>query len=116
MTSSDDGVLGGPNKGDERESGYPDGLNRRTRSRIDDADGTVMAFGNMLNIVSTERKKMCLPANARTSPDGEKETVCTQPPAGLANSPQTVPNGSFSPQKVGAGLNDTAVSLSSRQA
>ena len=49
---------------------------------------------------------MDLPANARTSPDGEKETVWTQPPAGLANSLQTVPNGSFSPQNVGAGLDN----------
>ena len=58
---------------------------------------------------------MGLPANARMSPDGEKETVCTQPPAGLANSPQTVPNGSFSPQNVGAGLENAAVSTSYRQ-
>ena len=115
MTSSDDGVLGGPNKGDERESGYPDGMNRGTRSRIDDTDGTVMAFGEYAQCrVCRKEKKKGLPANARTSPDGEKETVCTQPPAGLANSPQTVPNGSFSPQKVGAGLNNTAVSLSYR--
>ena len=58
---------------------------------------------------------MGLPANARTSPDGEKETACTQPPAGLTNSPQTVPNGSFSPQNVGAGLNNATVSLSYHQ-
>ena len=55
---------------------------------------------------------MGLPANARTSPDGEKETVCTQRPAGLANSPQTVPDGSFLPQNVGAGLNNAIASLS----
>ena len=55
---------------------------------------------------------MGLPENARTSPDGEKGTAHTQTPAGLANSPQTVPNGSFSPQNVGAGLNDVIVSLS----
>ena len=58
---------------------------------------------------------MNLPANARTSPEGEKETVWTQPPAGLANSLQTVPNGSFSPQNVGAGLENIREStISSR--
>jgi hypothetical protein len=70
-----------------------------------------MTFGSVVNAMSAERK-MGLPAKARTSPDGEKATACTQPPAGLANSPQTVPNGSFSPQNVGVGLNNAAMSLS----
>ena len=45
MASSDDSILGGPNEGDEGESGHSDGANCGTRSRIDDSDGTVMAFG-----------------------------------------------------------------------
>ena len=73
-------------------------------------------LGSVVNIMSAERNKMGLPANARTSPDGEKETACTQPPAGLANSPQTVPNGSFSPQNVGAGLNNATVNSLYHQA
>ena len=105
MTSSDDGVLGGPHEGDERESGHPDGTNSGARSWVDDTDGAVVSFASILNIAFVGRDKTGLPANARTSPDGEKETVCTQPPAGLANSPQTVPKGSFSPHNVGAGLN-----------
>jgi len=111
VTGSNDRVFGGPDEGDERESGHSDGANSGTRSRIDDADGAIVSFRSVLNIIYAGRDKMSLPANARTSPDGEKETVCTQPPAGLANSPQTVPNGSFSPQNVGAGLNRAAVSL-----
>jgi len=55
MTSSDDGVLGGPYEGDERESGHSDGTNCGTRSRIDDADGAGMIFGSILNIKSLER-------------------------------------------------------------
>ena len=112
MTRGDDGVLGGPYEGNKRKGGHPDGANRRPRPRIDDADGAVVTFGSMFNAACMKRNISGLPANARTSPDGEKETVCTQPPAGLANSPQTVPNGSFSPQNVGAGLNDAIVSLS----
>lgn len=104
VTSGDDGVLRGPHEGDEREGGYSDGTNSGTRSRIDDADGAVVTFGSTLSIQSVKRNKTDSPENARTSPDGEKATVCTQPPAGLANSPQTVPNGSLSPQNVGAGL------------
>lgn len=115
MTSSDDGVLGRPNESDERKSRHSDGTDCGARSRIDDADGAVVAFWSMLSMMSTVRNGMGLPANARMSPDGEKETVCTQPPAGLANSPQTVPNGSFSPQNVGAGLENAAVSTSYRQ-
>ena len=52
MTSSDDGVLRGPYEGDKREGGHSDGANCGTRSRIDDADGTVMTFGNMVNVIS----------------------------------------------------------------
>jgi hypothetical protein len=104
VTSCDDGVLRSPYEGDEREGGYSDGTNSGTRSRIDDADGAVVTFGSTLSIQSVKRNKTDSPENARTSPDGEKATVCTQPPAGLANSPQTVPNGSLSPQNVGAGL------------
>ena len=108
MTSGDDGILGRPHESDERESRHSDGTNCGARSRIDDADRAVMAFASIFNIKLVENNKTGLPANARTSPDGEKETVCTQPPAGLANSPQTVPNGSFSPQNVGAGLDNTS--------
>jgi hypothetical protein len=43
-------------------------------------------------------------AKASRSPDGENATACTQPPLGEPYSPQTVLNGSFSPQTVGAGL------------
>lgn len=43
-------------------------------------------------------------AKARTSPDGEKPTAWTQPPVGLAYSPQIVLNGNFSPQTDAAGL------------
>ena len=81
-----------------RKSGHPDGV--------------VVTFGSTFNAACMERNKVGMPANARTSPDGEKETVRTKPPAGLANSPQTVPNGSFSPQNAGAGLNDAILSLS----
>ena len=116
MTGGDDSILGGPNEGDEGESGQSDGTNCRTGSRIGNSDGAVMTFGGAFNMMSVERNKMGLPANARTSPDGEKETACTQPPAELANSPQTVPNGSFSPQNVGAGLNNAIVNLSYHQA
>ena len=112
MTGSNDRVLGGPNEGDEGKSGHPDGTNRWSRPRVDDADGAVVTFGDVLNTECMKGNKIGLPANARTSPDGEKETVCTQPPAGLANSPQTVPNGSFSPQNVGEGLNSVVVNLS----
>jgi hypothetical protein len=52
----------------------------------------------------SQRKERYRLANARTLPDGENATACTQPPAGLAYSPQIVLNGSFSPQTVGAGL------------
>ena len=104
MTGGDYGVLRGPYEGDERESGYSDGTDCRTRSWIDDTDCAVVTFASILSFTFVEMNKIGLPANARTSPDGEKETVWTQPPAGLANSPQTVPNGSFSPQNVGAGL------------
>ena len=45
-----------------------------------------------------------LPTKARTCSDGEEATVCTKPPEGLINSPQTVKNESFSPRNVGAGL------------
>ena len=115
MTSSDDSILRGPNEGDEGESGHSDGANCGTRSGINDGDGAVMTFGSVFNRMSAGRNKTGLPANARTSPDGEKETACTQPPAGLANSPQTVPNGSLSPQKVGAGLDSAAINLSCHQ-
>lgn len=43
-------------------------------------------------------------AKARTSPEGEKPTECTQPPEGLEYSPHTVLNGSFSPHTEGGGL------------
>jgi hypothetical protein len=43
-------------------------------------------------------------AKARTSPEGEKPTECTQPPDGLEYSPHTVLNGSFSPHTEGGGL------------
>ena len=115
MASSDDSILGGPNEGDKGESGHSDGANCGTRSRIDDSNGTVMTCESVVNTMSTKRNRIGLPANARTSPDGEKETACTQPPAELANSPQTVPNGSFSPQNVGAGLNNTTINLSHHQ-
>ena len=76
VTSSNDGVLGGPYEGDERESGYSDRTDCGTRSRIDDADGAVMTFASVLSFMSAKmNKKKGLPANARTSPDGEKETV-----------------------------------------
>ena len=61
------------------------------------------------------RGKTGSPVNARTSPDGEKETAYTQPPAGLPNSQQTVSNGSFSPQNVGAGLDDTIIGSDMRK-
>ena len=104
VTSCDDSVLGRPYEGDERESVHSDGTDCGPRSRVDDADGAVVTFGSKFNIFSVEGNTKYLPAKARTSPDGEKATVCTQPPAGLGNSPQTVPNGSLSPQNVGAGL------------
>ena len=112
MTSGDDGVLRGLNEGDERKSGHPDDADRWPRSRIYDADGVVVTFRSAFNTACMERNKTGLPANAGTPPNGEKETVCTQPPTGPANSPQTVPNGSFSPQNVSAGLNDAILSLS----
>lgn len=112
MAGSDYSILGGPNEGDEGEGGHSDGTNCRTGSRIGNGDGAVVTFGSVFNMMSVERNEMGLPANARTSPDGEKETACTQPPAELENSPQTVPNGSFSPQNVGAGLDNTTVSSS----
>jgi hypothetical protein len=43
-------------------------------------------------------------AKARTSPEGENPTECTQPPEGLEYSPHTVLNGSFSPHTEGGGL------------
>lgn len=49
-------------------------------------------------------------ANAKRFPEGEKETSCTQPPLGLANSPQTVLNGNFSPHTVGSGLYSVSIS------
>jgi len=75
VTSSNDGVLGSPYESDERESWYSDGTDRWTRSRINDADGAVVTFASALNVVSVETNEVGLPANARTSPDGEKETV-----------------------------------------
>ena len=110
MTSSDDEVLGGSNESDERKSGHPDSTNRRTRSRIGDADGAIVTIGSVLNTMCMEGSKIGSPADAMTSPDEEKETVFTQPPAGLVNLPQTLSSGSFSPQSVGVDLN-TIVSL-----
>lgn len=61
VTSGDDGVLGGPHEGDERESEYSDGTDCGTRPRIDDADGTVVTFGSKLNFASVEMNKIaCL--------------------------------------------------------
>ena len=68
MTSGNDGVPRGPNEGDERESGHPDGASCRSRPRIDDGDGAAVTFGSMFNVACMERNKMGSPANARTSP------------------------------------------------
>ena len=75
MTSSDDGILRGPYESDEREGGYSDCTDCRTRSRIDDANGAVVTFASIINFTSIATNNMGLPANARTSPEGEKETV-----------------------------------------
>ena len=75
MANGNGGVLRGPNDGDERKSGYPDGTNRRHGPRIDDADGAVVTFGSIFNATYMERSKMSLPTNARTSPDEEEETA-----------------------------------------
>lgn len=47
------------------------------------------------------------PTKASASPLGLNATPCTQPPAGVAHSPHTVPNGRRSPQTVGGGLAST---------
>ena len=47
VTSSDDGILGGPYKSDEGESRDSDGTDCRARPRIDDADGTVVTCGSI---------------------------------------------------------------------
>ena len=87
MASSNSGVLGGSNGGDERKRSHPDGTDRWSRPMIYDADGALVTFGRMFNTTCIERNKMGSPVNARTSPGGEKEIVCAQHPAGLANSP-----------------------------
>ena len=104
MTGCNDGILGCPYEGDERKSSHPDCVDYGTGARINDANGAIMTLEMTFDIRSIETNAMNSPANESTSPDGEKATVCTQPPAGVVNSPQTVPNGSLSPQNVGAGL------------
>ena len=67
MTSSNDGVLGGPYEGDERESGHADGANYRARPWIDDANGTIVTFANILNITSVKGIKWtCLRMQERS--------------------------------------------------
>ena len=104
MAGRDDRTLRCPYEGNERESGNSDCVDYETRTRVNDANGAIMTFWGVFNISRVGTSTIDLPANASTSPEGEKATVCTQPPAGVENSPQTVPNGSFSPHTVGAGL------------
>ena len=54
-------------------------------------------FFQCLNIVHN-KEQWHIPAQARIFPLGEKATSCTQPPLLVPNSPQSVPNGSLSPQ------------------
>ena len=57
VASSNDRVFGGPDEGDERESGHSDGTNCGTRARVDDADGAIVTFGSVLNIIYAEKTK-----------------------------------------------------------
>ena len=65
MISSDEGAVGDTNEEEERSS------------RRDDAEGGVVTFGSMFDVARMGGNKLDLPANMRTSRDGEKETVCT---------------------------------------
>ena len=61
MASSDGGVPGGPNGGDERKTGHPDGTNRGYGPRVYDADGAVVTFRSVVNTTYIERHKLtCL--------------------------------------------------------
>ena len=97
MASSEDGVPGGLNKGDDRKSGHPDRTNRRSRLRIDDGIGVVVVFGSTFKVARAKRNRMGLIVNARTFPGGEKE-VAVSNPRGLADSPQTMPTRAFHPR------------------
>ena len=81
MTSSDDGVFGGLDEGGRRKCAHPDGTSCRSKPRIYDADGAVVTFGSVANMGCMEMNKTGSPTDTRTFPRGEKETVCTQPPA-----------------------------------
>ena len=104
MASGHDGLFSRPGQGDQRKDRQLDTVNSRT-ARVDDVDRTIVAYVDIIAklgiILST---KIHIPAKASTSPDGENATLWTQPPDGLAYSPQIVLKGSFSPQTEGAGL------------
>ena len=79
MASSDDGVPGGLNEGDERKSGHPNCTNRWSRPRIDDGDGADVGFGSTFKAARAKRDRMGLIVKARMSPDGEEEVVLPNP-------------------------------------
>ena len=114
MTSGNDGVPRDPNEGEKRKSGHPDGTSRRSRPRIDDADGAAVTFGGMFNPACVERNKR-LAYECENISIWREKTVCARSPAGLANSSRTVPNGSFSSQNMGAGLKNTIMNSSKDQ-
>ena len=108
VARSDDGILRRPCERDVRERVGTNRIDSRS-ARIHDTDGAVVAYYYDLSAkMNRGAGKVALLAKARTSPEGEKPTECTQPPDGLEYSPHTVLNGSFSPHTEGGGLVKTA--------
>jgi hypothetical protein len=107
MTCCYERIFRSPRESDVRKGGRLDGEDCRC-SWVDDGDGRVMTFG-----IAQWERVIIAPGNvlakARISPEGEKPTLWTHPPAGLAYSPQTVLKGNLSPQTLGPGLSSDAL-------
>jgi hypothetical protein len=103
VPSCNERIFRRPSQRNERERRYPYVEHRP--SRINDIDRAVVTCTRTTLLTSRKRStREDSLANANTSPEGENPTACTHPPAGLAYSPQIVPNGNFSPQTLEAGL------------
>lgn len=108
VARSDDDILRRPCERDVRERVGTNRVDSRS-ARIHDRDGAVVTYYDPLAKMKPRGVgRRPLLAKARTSPEGEKPTECTQPPDGLEYSPHTVLNGSFSPHTEGGGLVKTA--------
>lgn len=113
MASSNDLFVICPDQRQVRETGRSNSDDSRVTvcTWVCDIDGRIVACNKRrvrkyLNLM-IETRKCHLPAKAKTSPEGEKATLWTQPPRLLWNSPHTVLKGSLSPQTVGGGFLST---------